>query len=312
MEIKSLDGYNGRVIVGLNNFTDASEAATTQIQRKDGFILEKTDGGKLTSVRALVKKYCKEVDYLILMDDDIIPVKSSFQKMLDEISQTENCSYLVGGMPIPILGEDKGYFWRKVFSINRNDRAGLFYAPIMPWGQFLAMHKDSFPVIGGNLPVTINDSFFYLCSFFPNVKIAEDAFYYFWPTDNFMEYASRKKRLAKGISDVLEIMQVPLLGHINHCLKIDAEKDYSSLERHPSNIIYLAAYELANMIAYKLQRLSANTEWTIAHSTKASSMDYDGLYESTPAAVKKRNIDLKEIVGKDVAIPKKDAIYLME
>ncbi len=310
-EIEQLSDYTGKLVVGLNNFTQPSERITEEIKKRYDFILEKTGRGKLNCVNFLAEKYSNETDYFIFIDDDVIPVKGSFKSMLEELARTENCSYLIGGMPIPVLEKGRGYFWRKVFSLNRNDKIGLFHAPTMPWGQFLAMHKDSFPFIEGDIPTTTNDSFFYLCSFFPNVKMAENASYYFWPSSNFREYLSRKERVSKGIDDVLNMMQVPLLGHISHCLKMDSEKDLSSLRKNPFNVIYLGTYELVNILAHRLQKFSGDLKWEVAHSTKPFE-DYDSLYESNPSVLKRRNIDLREIVGRDIAIPKKEAIYLME
>ncbi len=309
-ELELLHDPTNRVVVGLNNFTQVSEKATQEAQGKYSFTLEKTNKGKLNCVKSLVREYSKKTDYFILIDDDVIPTKGSFKNMLEELTGTENCSYLIGGMPIPVLEKGEGYFWRKVFSLNRNDQAGIFYAPTMPWGQFLAMHKDSFPFLEGNLPATINDSFFYLCSFFPNVKIAENAHYYYWPSNNLREYTSRKKRIAEGINDVLNIVNVPLLNHLRYCLEMDAKKDISSLVKNPANWIYLSAYNLANMSANRSFK-SNMVGWETAHSTKPLS-DYDSLYESGPSVIKRRDIDLREIVRRDVAIPKKEAIYLME
>ena len=307
-EVKSNKKYNIKLIIGINSSTKKFEKDAQKLQNKYKFILKKGPDGKFNTVAHIVEKYTSETDFIVCIDDDVIPSRGSLISMLESVKRSSNASFLVGAIPIPITrvkSQNKTQrFWREALSINRNDRLGYFKVPAMPWGQFIAMHKDQYPVIKDKFPLTTNDSFFYLATFFPNITIAPRAYYYYLPSDNPGEYLRRKARIQSGIQDVLSRVNIPLVSHLNYYLRKEREiKRDIKINKTAKLASYLKVNELASRKRTK--------RWLTPTSTKMGRFNYLALYNSSPR-IKKRKIDFIKLATKDISISSKEAIYLME
>jgi beta-N-acetylhexosaminidase len=218
-----MNGFTPRVILALNGYS--KENAEMIMRKWDQEIygnaeLNFLEGirGKLSAMSAIAKEL-PENDILIFTDDDVAFRKGSFLAFANGISG-ERLPQLLTATPLPLLSEPGsislyGGFWQNVFAAKRRYDLGVFPHPVLPGGSLTAVSAKYFPHFpAGSFPTNVNDTYFLMNSFFPNIRFCEGASYYQGFSTSPVEEFFRRVRVTRGARAVSEMFPFPFSGQL--------------------------------------------------------------------------------------------------
>ncbi|MEK7376688.1 MAG: hypothetical protein AABZ57_05955, partial [Candidatus Margulisiibacteriota bacterium] len=317
------DSCDPSIVIALDDRT--GEHIDELSNHSDQVIVNGNRPGKLNNLRFASETKISDTDLFLYVDDDVLPYQGSMKRMIEELMNSPERSYLIGAAPVPYVHpfsalDPWGSFVERVLSFPRRPDLKIFSPVSLPWGQMLAFSSDYYPHIAGReFPLNSNDSFFMASCFFPRIRMAQGAAYYFGASNSFMENISRKLRVWQGVESVRANLSIPFMDELQYYYSLesavdrDEEQKLSPFDRFLFGA-WKASEDLARAIYQRNLRGGAQIRWKTPFGTKqfVGEEIFAELYGQDPGLAQTMGADLTQDVSAMIKPDSAAEFLLME